>query len=138
MAVEKRASVSGQTIRLLQCLNRHFNLIIDVIKKRTQDGIVKKPDQRSFDRFLTDQQKCLLYSWLGHNILSKCLVLEFPVNSSLLNGVRKSFCLCVLLQNHSCKVHFTFQAAQNELKEVELLASCIEIKITQIEQKYNH
>lgn len=43
MAVEKRASVSGQTIRLLQCLNRHFNLIIDVIKKRTQDEIVKKP-----------------------------------------------------------------------------------------------
>lgn len=34
MAVEKRASVSGQTIRLLQCLNRHFNLIIDVIKKK--------------------------------------------------------------------------------------------------------
>lgn len=55
MAVEKRASVSGQTIRLLQCLNRHFNLIIDVIKKRTQDEIVKKPDQRSFDRLLTDQ-----------------------------------------------------------------------------------
>lgn len=42
MAVEKRASVSGQTIRLLQCLNRHFNLIIDVIKKRAQDKIVTK------------------------------------------------------------------------------------------------
>lgn len=34
MAVEKRASVSGQTVRLLQRLNRHFNLIIDVIKKK--------------------------------------------------------------------------------------------------------
>lgn len=48
MAVEKRASVSGQTIRLLQCLNRHFNLIIDVIKKRTQDGIVKKAWSEKF------------------------------------------------------------------------------------------
>jgi len=55
MAVQKRASVSGQTIRLLQCLNRHFNLIIDFIKKRTEDEIVKKPDQRSFDRLFTDQ-----------------------------------------------------------------------------------
>lgn len=34
MAVEKRASVSGQTVRLLQRLNRHFNLIINVIKKK--------------------------------------------------------------------------------------------------------
>lgn len=42
MAVEKRASVSGQTVRLLQRLNRHFNLIIDVIKKRAQDKIVIK------------------------------------------------------------------------------------------------
>lgn len=50
MAVEKRASVSGQTIRLLQCLNRHFNLIIDVIKKRAQDKIVIKDNYRNVDR----------------------------------------------------------------------------------------
>lgn len=77
MAVEKRASVSGQTIRLLQCLNRHFNLIIDVIKKRTQDKIVKKPDQRSFDRLLTDQQKCLLF-FLARTYVLKGLIPGSP------------------------------------------------------------
>lgn len=48
MAVEKRAPVSGQTVRLLQRLNRHFNLIIDVIKKRAQDKIVKKGSLENF------------------------------------------------------------------------------------------
>lgn len=49
MAVEKRASVSGQTVRLLQRLNRHFNLIIDVIKKkRAQDKIVIKGSPENF------------------------------------------------------------------------------------------
>lgn len=48
MAVEKRASVSGQTVRLLQRLNRHFNLIIDVIKKRAQDKIVTKGSPENF------------------------------------------------------------------------------------------
>lgn len=54
MAVEKRASVSGQTVRLLQRLNRHFNLIIDVIKKkkRAQDKIVTKGSPENFDRLL--------------------------------------------------------------------------------------
>lgn len=48
MAVEKRASVSGQTVRLLQRLNRHFNLIIDVIKKRAQDKIVINGSPENF------------------------------------------------------------------------------------------
>lgn len=48
MAVEERASVSGQTVRLLQRLNRHFNLIIDVIKKRAQDKIVIKGSPENF------------------------------------------------------------------------------------------
>lgn len=48
MAVEKRAPVSRQTVRLLQRLNRHFNLIIDVIKKRAQDKIVIKGSLENF------------------------------------------------------------------------------------------
>lgn len=52
MAVEKRASVSGQTIRLLQRLNRHFNLIIDVIKKKK--GSRQDSNKRLTREFLID------------------------------------------------------------------------------------
>lgn len=51
MAVEKRASVSGQTVRLLQRLNRHFNLIIDVIKKK---GSRQGSNKRLTREFLID------------------------------------------------------------------------------------
>ena len=51
MAVEKRASVSGQTVRLLQRLNRHFNLIIDVIKKK---GSRQDSNKRLTREFLID------------------------------------------------------------------------------------
>lgn len=51
MAVEKRASVSGQTVRLLERLNRHFNLIIDVIKKKgSRQDSNKKALQRISDQ----------------------------------------------------------------------------------------
>lgn len=58
MAVEQRASVSGQTVRLLQRLNRHFNLIIDVIKKKgsRQDS----------------------HKWLARDFLNSFFQVQFP------------------------------------------------------------
>lgn len=57
MAVEKRTSVSGQTVRLLQRLNRHFNLIIDVIKKK---GSRQDSNKRLTRKFLIDSFKVQL------------------------------------------------------------------------------